>query len=274
MEELGRDLSGLFSAQVGGYARLLSTLRIGLTLLTRCSQPVRFRRAFVYKGDMPQKRISPQSESRWTLKPLVAVALVAAVAGAAWYAYGVWRDLAGGLAYEPRAAIDASGFTTVRSYITPWQPNASLAEVRDAFDGAGYRAVERIDRELANPNLSLFERIDSMFNKTLLLNYEGEPQKAYDVLEEIRSLVESDVVYAEKYLYTVIYLQGVTALRRGENENCIMCRGESSCISADLRRPRYTRYPRARGWRSSTSPSISSSFPTTWSARGCSTSPT
>ena len=31
-------------------------------------------------------------------------------------------------------------------------------------------------------------------------------------------------------LYRIIYFQGVTALRRGENDNCIMCRGESSCI--------------------------------------------
>ncbi len=62
------------------------------------------------------------------------------------------------------------------------------------------------------------------------MNYEGDPQKAYDVLGEVRSLVESDVVYAEKFLYGVIYLQAVTALRRGETENCIMCRGESSCI--------------------------------------------
>ena len=28
----------------------------------------------------------------------------------------------------------------------------------------------------------------------------------------------------------MIYLQGVTGLRQGENDNCIMCRGESSCI--------------------------------------------
>ena len=35
---------------------------------------------------------------------------------------------------------------------------------------------------------------------------------------------------AEAWLYTVIYFQGVTALRRGENDNCVMCRGESSCI--------------------------------------------
>ena len=35
---------------------------------------------------------------------------------------------------------------------------------------------------------------------------------------------------ASEWLYTIIYFQGVTALRRGENDNCIMCRGESSCI--------------------------------------------
>src|SRR5207249_3781717 len=32
------------------------------------------------------------------------------------------------------------------------------------------------------------------------------------------------------WLFTIIYFQGVTALRLGENENCIQCRGESSCI--------------------------------------------
>jgi hypothetical protein len=31
-------------------------------------------------------------------------------------------------------------------------------------------------------------------------------------------------------LYTFIFSQGVTALRQGETENCVMCRGESSCI--------------------------------------------
>ena len=29
---------------------------------------------------------------------------------------------------------------------------------------------------------------------------------------------------------TVIFMQGVSAMRRGENDNCIACRGESSCI--------------------------------------------
>ena len=35
---------------------------------------------------------------------------------------------------------------------------------------------------------------------------------------------------AEKLLFTIIYFQGVAGLRRGEDDNCIMCRGESSCI--------------------------------------------
>ena len=33
-----------------------------------------------------------------------------------------------------------------------------------------------------------------------------------------------------QFLYTVIYYQGVTALRRGETDNCVLCRGESGCI--------------------------------------------
>src|SRR5208282_1033431 len=66
--------------------------------------------------------------------------------------------------------------------------------------------------------------------KAILFNYEGEPNRGYEVLQEARSLVEADDRAARESLYTIIYLQGVTALRRGETENCIMCRGESSCI--------------------------------------------
>src|SRR5262249_58904190 len=63
-----------------------------------------------------------------------------------------------------------------------------------------------------------------------LLHGEGEPKGSYQVLEQARSLVEAADPLARRWLYTIIYLQGVTAMRRGENENCIACRGESSCI--------------------------------------------
>src|SRR5262249_39753336 len=63
-----------------------------------------------------------------------------------------------------------------------------------------------------------------------LFNYEGEPKRAYEVLEQARAWAESNGTLAREHLYTVIYFQGVTALRIGETENCVMCRGESSCI--------------------------------------------
>ena len=69
-----------------------------------------------------------------------------------------------------------------------------------------------------------------MITKATLLNAEGEPERSYHVLEEARSLVEAEDRLAQRWLYTLIYLQGVTALRRGENDNCIDCRGDSSCI--------------------------------------------
>ncbi len=43
-------------------------------------------------------------------------------------------------------------------------------------------------------------------------------------------MLERDPKFGPVGLGTVIYFQGVTALRRGETENCVMCRGESSCI--------------------------------------------
>ena len=44
--------------------------------------------------------------------------------------------------------------------------------------------------------------------------------------------VEADPVAAEDWLYTVVIFQGITASFSvcSETDNCIMCRGESSCI--------------------------------------------
>lgn len=69
-----------------------------------------------------------------------------------------------------------------------------------------------------------------LIQKVTLLNYEGEPAQAYETLEELRKIIQSDQALAAQLLYSIIYYQGVTALRRGETENCVLCRGESSCI--------------------------------------------
>ena len=178
----------------------------------------------------------PRTSARW----LIALLLVVLVASLVWR-YGFYTpptessdstddiDLAS-LDYEPRETIDASGFTAIRQFVRPWQPNASLAEIRDSFQDAGHRGVKLIDQQLAMPGLTAENRLRALFTKVMLLNYEGEAEAAYKVLAEARQLVESDPLLAQNALYSVLYLQGVTALRRGENDNCILCRGESSCI--------------------------------------------
>jgi hypothetical protein len=63
-----------------------------------------------------------------------------------------------------------------------------------------------------------------------MLMYEGEPQKAYAVLQRARKLAKSSRDLEAEWLYTIIYFQGVAGLRRGENENCVECRGAGACI--------------------------------------------
>ncbi len=67
-------------------------------------------------------------------------------------------------------------------------------------------------------------------SKAILFNYEGQPNRASEVLDQARAWVTKDETLARESLYTLIYFQGVTALRRGETDNCIMSRGETSCI--------------------------------------------
>jgi FG-GAP-like repeat/ASPIC and UnbV len=126
--------------------------------------------------------------------------------------------------------VDSSGFGALRYMMPKWKPDASLKEISDVWTGAGYRAIEGIDQDLAGTALTESDRAFKMVMKSALLNCEGESQKAYEVLEQLRSFIQSDEYKAKSVLSSVIYYQGVAALRRGEDENCIMCRGDSSCI--------------------------------------------
>jgi ASPIC and UnbV/FG-GAP-like repeat len=132
--------------------------------------------------------------------------------------------------YRPNLRPDTEGFQTLLHLLPGWKPTASLEEIADIWRRAGYRNIDLIDGKLANPGLPDFDRLNLMLAKTSLLNYENEPTKAYEMLELTRRWLEKKPRIVHEMLYTVIYLQGITALRRGETENCVMCRGESSCI--------------------------------------------
>jgi len=132
--------------------------------------------------------------------------------------------------FQPRYPIDPAGFLTVARFVTPWKPYATLAEISQSWEGVASRSIEQIDRQLAErPDQPNNEKFMLLYFKATILNSQGEPKQAYQVLEQIRSLIESCEL-AGQALYSMIYFQGVTSLRRGENENCILCRGESSCI--------------------------------------------
>ncbi len=127
-------------------------------------------------------------------------------------------------------ADNLGGVIDLGGTIGGWPPEATLEEIAQICRGAGYRGVEAIDRSLAEGNVAAEKRIALVIRKASLLSTEGEAEKAYKVLEDFRPSLEQDPIYGPLVLGTLTIQQGVMGLRRGENDNCIMCRGESSCI--------------------------------------------
>ena len=152
-----------------------------------------------------------------------------------------------GVRYRPHALpIDQSGFNAALFAVQPWKPDATLEEIAQHWGHPGYKGVAMVDRQLSDRKISRNHRFSLLYLKATLLGYEGEAEPAYKVLEELRSLAESDDALAQSALGTVIYLQGVMSMRLGENENCLMCQADSACLlpiaaSAVHTRPRGSR---------------------------------
>ena len=136
------------------------------------------------------------------------------------------------LAFRPYEPTDTSGFQVILAALEPWEPGASLEKISESWREPGHKLIAKLEGTLESARRDGDHRkvAAMLMTKSLLFNYEGEPDRSYEVLCEARSLVESADRVAQEFLFTIIYFQGVAALRRGENENCIMCRGESSCI--------------------------------------------
>ncbi len=132
--------------------------------------------------------------------------------------------------YQSRRPAELSGFLDLLALVRRWEPDASLEEIRDIWRQAVPRAIEDIDRNLRSAGSDDLKRLDLLFGKVSMFNAAGETSRAYELLSQVRSWVEKNDAVAAAGLYTVIFSQGVVAMRRGENDNCIMCRGESSCI--------------------------------------------
>ncbi len=170
-----------------------------------------------------------RSRSRVLL--LAGLTAVALIVTAWWYTGGV-----GGLGImthgplQPREGIDTGG----KMEIGPgdrWTRSASLPEIKAKWTAAPVHALEALDRQLQDRNDDWKVRIPLFASKASTLMSMGKPEQAHAVLEEARQEVERLGGEArERSLSSLIFFEGVAGLRLGENENCILCRGESSCI--------------------------------------------
>jgi hypothetical protein len=133
---------------------------------------------------------------------------------------------------KPRIDIDPSGFSPMVASVPPWDPAASLVTIAESWRQPGLNAIARLERARKTVGIPRdpLESVSLLVIESTLFSSEGNPRRGYELLEEARSLVQKEDRLARDWLYTIIYLEGVAALRRGENDNCIDCRGESSCI--------------------------------------------
>ncbi|MFO0980014.1 MAG: CRTAC1 family protein [Planctomycetaceae bacterium] len=139
------------------------------------------------------------------------------------------RDVAPSKKWKPRTDFDTSGFSLVGTGITRWDGQTSLAQLKEIWTTPGLRAAAQIQSSLPNRVVPA-DVVRPVMAMAMFLSYEGQTKEAYQALVRLRKVIEQDSAVAREWLYSVIYFQGVIALRQGENDNCIACRGESSCI--------------------------------------------
>ncbi len=131
--------------------------------------------------------------------------------------------------YQRHLPIDTSGYSIVQATIPAWEPTATLEDLHKHWQGIGGRmTAEQIN--LLGKTTSLEERVKEAIKKVQLLNFQGKAEEAYNDLARLRDEITNDPKLEPAWLFTLIYYQGITALRRGENENCVNCLGASACI--------------------------------------------
>ena len=158
--------------------------------------------------------------------------------------------------YRPQTRIDSSGFPSIIKLLPPWDRTATLKSISDTVHGTADRGIQDVERNLTRTDIPDPMHASMLVQKAFLLNSKGRPDLAYDEFAKARGFVERNETFAKDSLYQLIYFQAIAALRRGENDNCIDCRGESSCILPFLAAP-FIRFQKVRDWRSSTSRTIS-----------------
>lgn len=139
-------------------------------------------------------------------------------------------DSAAPRVYQPRTpGLDTSGYTYVSTQVSPWSSTASREQIAASYAEAPLLVLRDLDFQLSAAG-DTDQQVFLMISRAMVLNYQGKTVEALAALEQARSVAEGDAAADGKWRYTIIYYQGVSSLRLGEDENCIMCRGEGRCI--------------------------------------------
>ena len=77
--------------------------------------------------------------------------------------------------------MDTSGFTYMRENALMWKRDATLREIGEVWRNAGRGQIARIDGELSRPDLPAADRIELLLTKATILNFEGDPVRAFEV---------------------------------------------------------------------------------------------
>ncbi|MHB1556781.1 MAG: FG-GAP-like repeat-containing protein [Isosphaeraceae bacterium] len=133
---------------------------------------------------------------------------------------------------RPRQSLDPGGFGVLTTNLPSWKAGDSLQQIARAWDrpGVSLLKVSEAPLESARRAGDRGGTIRLHVTRAMLWNSEGQPDRAARELDDARKLADADDVLRAEWLCSLLYLQGVTAMRRGENENCIDCRGEGSCV--------------------------------------------
>jgi hypothetical protein len=132
--------------------------------------------------------------------------------------------------YQPRLPLDTGGFTVAGKSLQPWDDPTSLEQIKASYFNLGHRNIEQLQAAATQSDMPDDERVQNFLLQAQYYLYEGEAKNAYDALVHARTFVEADNALAAKWLYTIVFFQGAASLRRGEDENCLQCRGDGACI--------------------------------------------
>ena len=108
--------------------------------------------------------------------------------------------------FRARTLLDTSGFGPMVSTIEPWEPTDPLHKIAENWKQPGLRALAKLEPSLQSARESgqpgrIF---NSLMLRAMFLDSEGEPKRAYETLEEARSVLMKDEALERYFLYTVV----------------------------------------------------------------------